>query len=167
MPFSHKHSCDVYDLFNGWFRLMGYRFQGFLTKDAEVAEKAKALWPCCKVKALSEQAVGFIIRYPDEDDLALDSPEQDYDEIERQILSVETGVIVLSRSFPKQCLIFVQVECFGGVCEHTGFHLKNGIKTKVYDEEPDDNLQDILQPLEVNWASGTYFNAFERAFFDD
>lgn len=147
---------------------MGYTFRGFFTKDEKVAISAMEKWPFCQLKKASNQVECFIVRSPDENDLHPTASQDDYENVCTQYVTVEEELVDFSSEYPSHLFVYLEADCFGGVCEYTGFHAINGQKIKVYDnyDAPADILKEILSPLDVKWQNGIYFEPLVRGYFE-
>lgn len=146
---------------------MGYTFKGFFTRDEPVASAAKARWPFCQLKSATEQVSCFILRCPDENDLPHTAAESEFDAICAQYVSVEEGLPGFSAEHPGHVLVYLEVDCFGGVCMYSGFHVRDGAVIRTFDapDAPPNILKDILSPLEVRWGDNLYFAPLTRGYF--
>jgi hypothetical protein len=147
---------------------MGHTFKGFFTKDESVAKSAKDKWPFCQLKESTGQVDCFIVRCPDENDLHPAASQEEYEAVCEQYISVEEGISEFSTEHAHHLLVYLEADCFGGVCDYTGFHVQDGTKTKIFDDHdaPAEILKEIVAPLDVKWNKGIYFEPLVRGYFD-
>lgn len=143
---------------------MGFRFRGFFS-DGDQAAMAAALarWPFCAARPIMTPFRGFGLRTPDPDRDA--ESDDDYDRLLDLSYSVERGLAEHSRALPAATFVFIDADCFGGVCLYTGFVVRAGeICLRVDEQKGVDNLERLLKPLGVTLGSG-YFEPFTRGYW--
>ncbi|MBI3230160.1 MAG: hypothetical protein HYZ45_08315 [Burkholderiales bacterium] len=146
---------------------MGYQFQGLLTTHADAAKAAEQRWRYCEVKRVHEQWDGFIVRCPNVDDLHPTEDEAACERIYQQMDEVKDGLLALSAEFPTALLVFVDVECFGGVCLYRGLHALAGeVVARFESVDIEHDLAEILRPLGVQLGIDRYFQPFTRGYFE-
>ena len=145
---------------------MGYRFTGVFTCSKTIALAAHQRWPFCVLKEVTEQSECFVLRIPVEED---NESEEISERIENQYLSVKKELVELSKVNPDEVVIFLEAECFGGVCSYVGFQTKNGVKLKEFVDfdAPEELLIELLEPINVSWTNGLYFAPLDRAYFKE
>lgn len=142
---------------------MTYKFSGFLTSNSAVAAAARQQWPLCRVKHVTEQADCYIVLCPTARNLSALSQEES-----ESCNSIEDTLARFSDGFPSELLIFLRVLCWAGDCEHWGFHIQNGKKVKVFEEDDGEvtSLKEILAPLDIAWTAADYFEPLTRGYFE-
>jgi hypothetical protein len=144
---------------------MGYRFQGFFSDGGEkVMQAALARWPCSTARSISTPFLGFGLCAPDPDRDA--ESDNDYELLLELAFSVERGLPEFSRGFPASTFVFINAECFGGVCDYSGFVVKAGAVCLQVDpgDSGSEALQHLLRALGVQLQSG-YFEPFVRGYW--
>ncbi len=145
---------------------MSYQFNGFLTADAEASEAALRRWDFCEVKRLDDQFDGFIVRCPNMLDLHPLDGDEAAEQLLAQIDEVKTGLAPLSAQFPAAFFVYIEVDCFGGVCMHKGMHLQGGAVVATFGAgEYEVDLATLLQPLGVHLNEDQFFKPLTRGFF--
>ena len=71
-------------------------------------------------------------------------------------------LIRLSRQFPRQTFVFIEVECWGGECIYLGEVFRNGQVEATYDGP--EALRGLLSHVGVRLDDRQYFAPFDRAF---
>lgn len=144
---------------------MGYQFQGVFTKSSTAAATAKDQWPWCQIKQITRQMQGYVVRLPVEYDLHPTATKEQYECVLEQAATIREGLEAFSTQFPDEVFVYVEVECFGGVCGYMGFHVYNGVTTKRFDDPEDRPLFDLLLPMKAALGPNGYFEPFERGYF--
>ncbi|WP_093176412.1 hypothetical protein [Variovorax sp. YR266] len=145
---------------------MGYQFNGFLTANAEAADTALRRWDFCEAKRLDDQFDGFIVRCPNMLDLHPLEGEDAAERLLTQIDEVKTGLAALSAQFPEAFFVYIEVDCFGGVCMHEGMHLQGGAVVATFSSgKYEVDLATLLQPLGVRLNEDQFFRPLTRGFF--
>jgi hypothetical protein len=95
----------------------------------------------------------------------------DHDDFEGVVHQAETSALVAwGRSWPSQDFVYMQVKCFGGVCEQRGFAFRDGevLLDCAWEEERREGtlspLVRLLEAVEAPLASG-HFGPFMRDYF--
>jgi hypothetical protein len=146
---------------------MGYRFKGIVTLDPRAAEVALENWPFCQLKHEEQQFNGFILRCPDEDDLHPTDGDAEWERVLDQANQVRSGLPALSNRFPESWLIYVEVECFGGACQHTGAQYLAGSVAATFEAgEGEVDLARILLPLGIKFDEDQHFRPLMRGYFE-
>ncbi|MBN8758544.1 MULTISPECIES: hypothetical protein [Variovorax] len=145
---------------------MGYQFNGFLTANSEAADTALRRWDFCEAKRLDDQFDGFIVRCPNMLDLHPLDGEDAAERLLTQIDEVKAGLAALSAQFPEAFIVYIEVDCFGGVCMHQGMHLQCGEVVAAFSSGKDEvDLATLLQPLGVRLNEDQFFSPLTRGFF--
>ncbi|MFZ6723722.1 hypothetical protein [Undibacterium sp. Ji49W] len=119
------------------------------------------------MKEITDQMVGFVVKVPCEYDVHPSVPEEEYEAVLEQCADVEENLASFARQFPDDTVVYVFIDCFGGVCDHTGFHILGGevVKTFVHSRTGAVQLADLLAPMHVSLGQFDYFEPFTRDYF--
>lgn len=142
---------------------MGYIFRGVLTSCQAAAASLARRWPTCEVGRDCEQFEGFIVRFPCENDLHPMQGEEAYEQLLEELAQLNAALPQLSAEFPKDTIVYVEVECFGGACVHNGKHFLGGDVTGSFE---DVDLAEVLRPMNVALEGTRHFKPFTRGYFD-
>jgi hypothetical protein len=144
---------------------MAYRFRGFFSDgDVAVMEAALARWPFCKGKTIASPFNGFGLSAPDPDREA--ESDEENTRLPELPFAVERGLLEFSRGFSSSTFVFIDADCFGGVCIYSGFVARAGeVHLRVESEKPGlETLRQLLLCLGVRLQSG-YFEPFVRGYW--
>lgn len=139
---------------------MGYVFRGFFLKQQAPAVAAVVQWPFCNWYRITDQMDGYAVTSTDGDDA--------------QMQELSKGLPAFSVDYPEVLFVYLQVKCFGGVCDNGGFHAQNGQIVRAFParsaggaERTDSPLRAILAPMDVHWlpGNGNYFKPLTRGYF--
>lgn len=137
---------------------MAYTFRGFFTSPAVgLIEAAAARWPGASVRVMDEQLHGVGLRLPE--------PEPNDPPQYQRVMNCADELPEWSRRYPENTFVYIQVECFGGSCDHFGYACKDGEKIETVEEEQEDGLIRLMSHLGAklgNAYSRSYFAPFER-----
>lgn len=148
---------------------MAYRFRGFFTTCRDVAEQAQRQWSFIQMKSIENQMQGYVLRSPSEDDLPSNALAEDHDQLVLRWSEIEEALPAFSAAYPDTTLVYIDVDCAGGVCSYEGYHARAGQITSAFDafSTAPERLKAILAPLGVKFeADSIYFEVFERDYFD-
>jgi hypothetical protein len=146
---------------------VGFQFNGiFAVADKPVFDMALQRWPFCRGRRIKTPFVGFGLAGPDPNDAETDT---DAELLLAQIDDLATGLPTWSQQFPAITFIYVEAECFGGLCEYTGYACRNGQilhrqTAPPHSDEADARLIRLLRWLGIE-QDHTYFPPFERSYF--
>lgn len=158
---------------------MGIRFVGFFTKckNIEIAEKikhtAKITWSEVKIKIMTEPCLGIALKMTDlvEDYIEQNCNETENNEISQEEVekllekyySIESNLPEWSQKFPEQKFVYLDSDCFGGICLEEGFVCKNG--EKIFTQELQERgLKNLLKYGEIQ--NSWNFKPLTRGYFD-
>ena len=148
---------------------MSYSYYGFFAAaDGAVLEAALRRWPGCRGCMVDTPFTGIGLACPDPNDPAAE------DEVQARFAlvgDVEHGLPSWSRAFPAIVFVYLEAECFGGICLYGGYACQDGailaresITGRTVDESAA-GLRRLLAYLGVQ-RDGHYFEPFERGYFD-
>lgn len=83
--------------------------------------------------------------------------------------SIEDQLPEWSKDYPDIVFVFVDVDCFGGICEDQGYVCRNGIiiaEENTCDRVADRALRHLIAHLGIQLGDRHYFAPFERGFFN-
>ncbi len=142
---------------------MSYTFNGLLTGRKEAAAWLVGRCADCEVKQAPDQFDGFVVRFPCEADLHPKQGEEDHARLLEQLEQLKAALPQLSAQFPEDLIVYIEVECFGGVCLHGGAHFLGGVEIATFEAT---DLAEIVRPLDVSLGSDQYFRPFTRGYFE-
>lgn len=147
---------------------MGYIFRGFFTTNPVAVVAARELWPFCQVKAVQKQMQGYVVKAPCEYDLLPTASDDELEQVWEQYLNVKETLPAFSKQFRNTVFVYLEADCFGGICFYSGFHAKGGSKVKVFNDcqASPTILREILAPFNVTFQYGYYFEPLTRGYFD-
>ena len=148
---------------------MGYSFEGMFATGDEVAMTDLLLHQPGLGRMISVPFVGFGVSFENEYGETLG----DFGGADPEAPS-SRSLIEWSRRFPSLHCAFVQVECFGGLCDYGGFAFADGA---VLHAEPLcggppgraglDTLQRVLAAAGVSLGGSGHFEPLTRGFFGE
>lgn len=107
------------------------------------------------------------MKSPSPDDLHPTADQVEYDKVTEQFCEVEENLPAFSTLFADTMFVYIEVDCFGGICLYSGYHVQNGVKLKEFECGAESiRLKQILQPMDINWNHSLYFEPFTRGYFD-
>lgn len=147
---------------------MGYQFKGFFAQAEKfLIEPAKRKWAGCRGRVITSPFVGIGVASPNLNHQ--ESPEA-YNYVSETAYSIEDQLPEWSKNYPDIVFVFVDVDCFGGICEYQGYVCQNGI---IIAEDSDAcgelrkrALKHLIAHLGVQLGDRQYFAPFERKFFN-
>lgn len=143
---------------------MGYIFHGiFCEYDASLEQALREQWPQAAVQTIYEPFYCLGLRMPEADDLGIDfSDEETWEKATAAIYDQKDNLPVWSRKFPHIGFVYIDVECFGGLCDSWGYSCRNG--EKLLEREGEDSiLQPLFKSIGIHLET-SQFAPFERSF---
>jgi hypothetical protein len=143
---------------------MTYLFRGFFTRASnaapthQVSDAVIHRWFDVHMRVVGQPFPGIAVQLADRPAGVFD---EDAEELEANILQ-------LSKQFPQAQFVFIDVECFGGICMYQGYICSNGHVLMREDTEEDgpEPLRRLLHYIGVELDEHGYFEPFERGFFE-
>jgi hypothetical protein len=132
---------------------MTYLFSGFFGVCEEaILRMALKRWSDCNGRVISQPFVGIGI-----------SCHGEFGEAE----SVKADLPTFSTLFPEVDFVWIEVECFGSVCDYCGFVCRNGqtILSEDWPADVDTSEQLLRRLLSYLGVEGTFFEPFQRGYF--
>jgi hypothetical protein len=106
-------------------------------------------------------------QWTSENDLHPTEGNDAYEAVHEQIQRVQEELPTFSTCFPESLFVYIEVECFGGICIHSGYHVQNGqILTSFEAGKEEVDIAEILAPLGVRLNATRYFKPFTRGYFE-
>lgn len=134
---------------------MGYIFAGFFAlADESVLKKALEQWSFCKGKVIKTPFEGIGVSCPISD---------------TSVEQLKSELLLWSTNFQSINFVFIQVECWGGMCNYWG-HICNNEKIildEVYDDDDQSGTIRLLKLLGYLGVSQTNFEPFHRCYFNN
>ncbi len=127
-------------------------------------DAARLKWRGCLARTVDKPFSGVAFAAPGADrcyPLVFNAAQQA--EQEKIAQSMKTDLLSWSERFPSTVFVFLQADCFGGVCEFEGFVVHNGINLCTH--EGKDALKKLVAYLDVAMDDSEKFEPFERGFF--
>ncbi len=132
---------------------MGFQFRGAFALDAPgLLEAATQKWPDARVKRVSIYFYGVGIRFGD-----------DYGYDVEHVADFRDELPVWSAEFEDTPIVFLSVDCFGGVCENEGFVVCNGVL--IRQESDEGALSRLVAALGVPLNDSEEFAPLHRGFW--
>ncbi len=132
---------------------MGFQFRGAFALDApDLLEVATQKWPDARVRRVTVPFYGVGIRFGD-----------DYDYHAERVAEFVDELPAWSKGFPDTPLVFLSVDCFGGVCENEGFVVIDGVR--VRQESGEGALSRLVAALGVQLNEREEFAPLQRGFW--
>ena len=129
-----------------------------------ILNAARQKWKGCLARYVDKPFSGVAFADPGADrcyPLVFNTARQE--EHERIAKSMRDDLLSWSEKFSSTIFVFIQVDCFGGVCEYEGFVVHNGINLCMH--EGKDALKKLLAYLDVDIDDNENFEPFTRGFF--
>lgn len=148
---------------------MGYQFKGFFAKAEEsLIQEAEIKWSGCRGRVVTTPFVGIGIASPDWN---CQDSDQAYEQAIEISYAIEDQLPEWSKNYPDIVFVFVNVDCFGGICIYQGYVCQNG---RVIAQDKGDAcgelrkraLKQLIAHLGVELGYQQYFAPFEREFFN-
>ncbi len=121
----------------------------FAKGDQLILNAARQKWKGCLARYVDKPFSGVAFADPGADrcyPLVFNTARQE--EHEKIAKSMRDDLLSWSEKFSSTIFVFIQVDCFGGVCEFAGFVVQNGIKLGAH--EGKDALKKLLAYLDVD-----------------
>lgn len=144
---------------------MAYAFAGFFAcTDGAVLNHALRTWPQCHGRLITAPFEGIGIAAPDR--LHVDSTE-----IARRAEAVaqalDEELPAWSQQNPLITFVYLQAECFGGLCDYNGYVCRDGyILLRASGNSHSDVLKRLLCYLGLELNDRSYFAPLKRTYFD-
>ena len=136
----------------------------FAKGDQLILNAARQKWKGCLARSIDKPFSGVAIADPGADrcyPLVFNTAQQE--EHERIAKSMRDDLLSWSERFSSTIFVFIEVDCFGGVCEFEGFVVHNGINLCAH--EGKDALKKLVAYLDVEIDESENFEPFTRGFF--
>lgn len=136
----------------------------FAKGDESILDAARKQWKGCLARSIDKpfQGVGFADPgadrcYP----LVFNAAEEE--EHERVANSMKADLLRWSERFPTTVFVYLEADCYGGVCEYEGLVVSNGIELCSHDGK--EALKKLVAYLDVALDDRQIFEPFTRGFF--
>ena len=151
---------------------MGYQFAGVFvglepySDDAalNLMGAAREHWPDARVRGIDYPFRGIGIALPNVDSYAR------YEQALEVRGTMESVLSALSTKYPEATFVFVEADCFGGICEYAGYVCRAGTLRERTDEADtraqSDSLARLVSHLGVTLAPDQDFEPLVRGYFD-
>jgi hypothetical protein len=135
--------------------------------EAKILERMAEQFPYSETRKLV-QPFASLICFTDLNNFeAHDLPDADIEEYGDAYtylrLNMRDRVEDLSAMFPQDTFVYIEVDCFGGTCEYSGFVCTKGKKTSVESASQTAHVR-LLQAIAPDYTS-IYFEPFSRDYF--
>jgi hypothetical protein len=146
---------------------VGYVFSGFFAADPSLYDRAVEHWPACHARRIEKPFIGFGMSCPDWHEARTPEAVAANDAFTSE---AQQRLLEWSRDHPTTNFVWINAECFGGLCDYYGFVCRGGEVIEVVDTIEDSlskqNLLQLLGYLGVH-QSDIYFEPFTRGYFGD
>lgn len=157
---------------------MGVKFRGFFAKcnieeSKIIIDSIENTWSDTIVKIMKTPCVGIAVKMPDLIEIFSNKKYNEtgsYEislEVEEKLseimYSLEKNLPDWSKNFPKQKFVYIDSDCFGGICLESGFVCNNGVVIFIQESE-EKYLGNLLEKgeIQLKW----YFEPLTRGYFD-
>lgn len=122
----------------------------------------KTFFPLAKVKEFHSDFHGIVAQV-ERDALMRECAVEDVQDLEEELALIDERTIEFTKHFPKKIFVYIEVDCFGGICHYDGFSVKDGIKI-LTQESTDSGHISLLKSIFPKYER-IYFEPFTRDFF--
>lgn len=148
-------------------RTLGYYSQNIITiseseTDEGILAELKTFFPLANVKEFNSDFHGIVAQV-ERGQLIRDSAIDDMQEIEEELAIIDERMIEFTKRFPEKIFVYIDVNCFGGVCSYEGFSARNGIRILAQESTEDGHIT-LLKSIFPEYE-GIHFEPFTRDFF--
>ncbi len=136
----------------------------FAKGDQLILNAARQKWKGCLARSVDKPFSGVALADPGADccyPLVFNSARQE--EHEKIAKSMRDDLLSWSERFSSTIFVFIEANCFGGVCEFEGFVAHNGINLCAHKGK--DALKKLVAYLDVEIDESESFEPFTRGFF--
>lgn len=147
---------------------MGFSFTGIISNknSPEIIAAAKAKWPFCRTKSLSQHN-GLVIT------TGLEESYADYDDYDNDRQRFVYEIADFSALFPEVSFAYLYADCHGGTCYYTGESWKNA--QLIIDLRQQNNqsfsmdhqrekLINLMGSIQIELSGDAYFEPLTREF---
>jgi hypothetical protein len=144
---------------------MAYIFRGFFVHVVGSKERQQAIdavhqqWPFATIRLITDPFSGIGVQLPEESESIFRD--------DQMFINAGPPLLSWSKQFSETTLLYLETECFAGVCNYWGYVCRRGeiLHSEVAEVDGAAPLIRLLRYLEVE--SSGYFAPLEDDFFED